>query len=56
MQSKSRLIYPDRQESDDTRQLHSQIARQEKMVEALRETNKKLELDLRRMVRADLKP
>ena len=56
MQSKSRLIYPDREESDDTRQLHSQLARQEKMIEALRETNRKLELDLRRMVRAELNP
>jgi hypothetical protein len=52
MQSKSRLLYSDREDSDDTRQLQSQVARQEKMIESLRETNRKLELDLRRMVRA----
>jgi hypothetical protein len=50
MQSKSRLIYSDREDSDGTRQLQSQVARQEKMIESMRETNRKLELDLRRVV------
>ncbi len=50
MQSKSRLVYSNREESDDSRQMQSQLARQEKMIESLRETNRKLELDLRRMV------
>lgn len=52
MQSKSRILYSNREESDGSRQLQSQLARQEKMIESLRDTNRKLELDLRRMVRA----
>jgi hypothetical protein len=56
MQSRSRLVYSNREESDDSRQLQSQLARQEKMIESLREINRKLELDLRRMVCADPRP
>ena len=52
MQSRCRLLYSNRQESDDDRQLQSQLARQDKMIDSLRDTNRKLELDLRRMVRA----
>ena len=44
-------MYSNRQESDDDRQLQSQLARQDKMIDSLRDTNRKLELDLRRMVR-----
>jgi len=58
MQSKARVLYTQRalEENGDTRQLQLQLARQDKVVESLRESNRRLELDLRRMVPAAPNP
>ena len=58
IQSKARVLYSQQaaEENGDSRQLQLQLARQEKAVESLRETNRKLELDLRRMVPPQIQP